>query len=545
MRQKLRRFFSVVYYNLRTRQKLFIGYLLAVMLPCLLMTALFYYYLHSSVLDTDIRSVHTMSRQAATWLDSAFQQAHSITNSLLLNFDFNEILDSCNRDNNYFQKRGNIIKLSHIKTTLQEYKAVHRTCFYFSDSVIEANRDTLFFLSEIEREGLLQSIVQEPGDQLWTVFANERRIMGGGETLSMLQPLFNPEDMSETIGFIRVDYLQNELKRQIENFLPTARSTGFLVDRSGGILSRGGPCDKDGGLPVPFGGLVEGREPDEPFYTCLDAFGEKTLVCINPVPASGMYLIFLTPFCEIERSDSLLLVLAGVLMVLEALITLCFGGFLCMSLARSSDLQLRLLYSQLNPHFLYNTLDIINWQAISLDVPEIYQPLQALSRLYKLTLNKGSAYISVKDELDHIRLYVQLQNLRFQNGIRLQTDYSPEVLNLRILNMLLQPIVENAIVHGILERPEQSGTITITARLGKNDLVFCVEDDGVGIPPQLLSKIQGSPYQSDGYGMQNIRERIRIAYGRGYGISIQSLPGMGTRVVLTLPAEHGRAKPGE
>ena len=127
MRQKLRRFFSVVYYNLRTRQKLFIGYLLAVMLPCLLMTALFYYYLHSSVLDTDIRSVHTMSRQAATWLDSAFQQARSITNSLLLNFDFNEILDSCNRDNNYFQKRGNIIKLSHIKTTLQEYKAVHRT----------------------------------------------------------------------------------------------------------------------------------------------------------------------------------------------------------------------------------------------------------------------------------------------------------------------------------------------------------------------------------------------------------------------------------
>ena len=179
------------------------------------------------------------------------------------------------------------------------------------------------------------------------------------------------------------------------------------------------------------------------------------------------------------------------------------------------------------------------------DAPEIYQPLQALSRLYKLTLNKGSAYISVKDELDHIRLYVQLQNLRFQNGIRLQTDYSPEVLNLCILNMLLQPIVENAIVHGILERPEQPGTITITARLDKNDLVFCVEDDGVGIPPQLLSKIQGSPYQSEGYGMQNIRERIRIAYGRGYGISIQSLPGMGTRVVLTLPAEHGRAKPGE
>ncbi len=548
MKQKLRRFFSVVYYNLRTRQKLFIGYLLAVMLPCLLMTALFYYYLHGSVLDTDIYSVYTLSRQAASGLDSALQQARSITNVLLLNFDFNEILESCNRDNDYFEKRGNIIKLSHLKTTLQEYEAVHRTCFYFSDSVIEANRDTLFFLSEIYRDNLLEDIAREPGDQFWTIFTNERRIMGGGETLSMMQPLFNPEDMTQTVGFIRVDYLQEDLRKRIESFLPTARSRGFLVDRRGDVLSRGGPEGGEGGLPVPLQELLAGREDGEHFYACMDALGEKTLVCVNPVPAGGMSLVFFTPFCEIERSDSLLLVLAGILMVTEALITLCFGGFLCMSLARSSDLQLRLLYSQLNPHFLYNTLDIINWQAIRLDAPEIYQPLQALSRLYKLTLNKGSTNISVKDELEHIRLYIQLQNLRFQNGIRLQTDYSPEVMDLCILNMLLQPIVENAVVHGILERPEQSGTITITARLSKGCLVFCVEDDGVGIPPQVLAKIQGSPYQSEGYGMQNIRERIRIAYGRAYGISIQSLPGMGTRVELTLPAERpgfSRPEPGE
>ena len=540
MKRKVKHFFTAIIYSIHTRQKLFLCYLLAVLTPCILTGVLFYSFLSGSMLETNSFSIYTSTQQTAGRLDSAFQQASAIANALLLNSGFNEVMESCDKDNDAFAKRRNIVKLSKLMPALREYDDVYRTGFYFAPNVIEANEESLFFLADINTEEIRREMVRQSGSACWTTFDQSGRLGNSGAVVSMLRPLYNPNDMTEVVGFIRVDYKKDRITQWITECLPSRNSQGFLIDGGGNIFGcgPGGDGNPDRAeLPATLEDILSG-ESGGSYYKYSEAPGEKSLLCVHRIPASGMFLAVFTPVREIESTMPLLLIAIGVLIVLEIIIILFFGGALCSSIARSKDLQLRLLYSQLNPHFLYNTLDVINWKAINLNAPEIYQPIQVLSRFYKLTLNKGSVYISVRDELDHIRLYVQLQNLRFQDKIRLRTDYAAEAMDLRIMNMLLQPIVENAVVHGILEKPEGSGIISVTARLDRDRLIFSIEDDGVGIPPEKLAHIWDEDKESSGYGMWNVQERIRIAYGSAYGISIQSHPGMGTRTTLTLPVRR-------
>lgn len=543
MKRNMKHFFSAILYSLNTRQKLFVCYLLAVLMPCILTAVLFYSYLSDSMLKTDSFSIYTSTQQTAGRVDSAFQQADAIANVLLLNSGFNEVLESNGKENDAFAKRKNILKLSRLKPPLQEYDDVYRTGFYFNSNVIEANGESLFFVSDIDTEKIFREMIRHSGNAYWTSFEQSGRLGNAGAVISMLRPLYNPNDMTEVVGFIRVDYLKDRIARWIRDCLPSQNSLGFLINGSGNIFSfgcKGNLSANQAELPLPVEELLSRKDEESSYYTYSKTSAGNTLLCVHSVPSSDMFLVVVTPVHEIENTAPFLLIIIGMLIVMEIIIILCFGGALCSSIVRSKDIQLLLLYSQLNPHFLYNTLDVINWKAIKLNAPEIYQPIQVLSRFYKLTLNGGSTDISVRDELDHIRLYVQLQNLRFQDKIRLRTDYAAEVMDLRILNMLLQPIVENAAVHGILEKPEGSGTISVTARVDRDRLIFSIEDDGVGIPPEKLAHIWDENGESNGYGIWNVQERIRIAYGRAYGVSIQSHPGIGTRATLTLPVRKDK-----
>ncbi|NBD24932.1 cache domain-containing sensor histidine kinase [Paenibacillus glycinis] len=203
------------------------------------------------------------------------------------------------------------------------------------------------------------------------------------------------------------------------------------------------------------------------------------------------------------------------------------------------NLELKALQAQINPHFLYNTLEMINWKAIDNDVPDIAVISQSLAKFYKLSLNKGKDIVAVEDEINHIRAYVQIQNLRFDNKIKLDVRVAPELYACDILKLILQPLVENAIIHGILEaRNSQEGTITVTGRLERGEIVLTVRDDGVGMPSeQAESLLAGGIADPDvqGYGIRNIDHRIKLCYGQEYGLAYRSSPGDGTEVEIRIP----------
>ena len=206
------------------------------------------------------------------------------------------------------------------------------------------------------------------------------------------------------------------------------------------------------------------------------------------------------------------------------------------------NLELKALQAQINPHFLYNSLDLVNCTAISRNVPEISRMVNALGQFYRLSLSNGREVISLSEELKHAKLYVEIQNLRFENRIAAEWDTDPSADCCQIIKIVLQPLIENAILHGIFEKPSKSGRLKVQVRRLDDGIRIFVEDDGVGMDAATLlasfSKAAAPEGTTafGGYGIRNIQERLVLAYGAPYGLSCSSRPGKGTVVTLFIPA---------
>lgn len=209
--------------------------------------------------------------------------------------------------------------------------------------------------------------------------------------------------------------------------------------------------------------------------------------------------------------------------------------------------ELKALQAQINPHFLYNTLNTITWQAADQGADEISILSNSLGKFFRLSLSKGAEVIPVRDEAEHVKSYLSIQEIRYADKMTYDIDIPEEILEKRILKLVLQPLVENAIYHGIKPK-EGMGHIKIRAALTEASVIrFVVEDDGMGIPPEKLTAINYGLKEAitdyrDGYGIYNVNERIRLYYGRDYGLCYESGEGHYTRAILTVPAEKKEAE---
>ncbi|WP_276357085.1 cache domain-containing sensor histidine kinase [Cohnella caldifontis] len=192
---------------------------------------------------------------------------------------------------------------------------------------------------------------------------------------------------------------------------------------------------------------------------------------------------------------------------------------------KEKEAELRALQAQIKPHFLYNTLDSIYWMARLKKTEEAAAMALALSESFKLSLNKGRETIPVYKELKHIEHYMTIQNIRYNGRFRYVTDVDPSIMGFEMLKLILQPLVENAIYHG-LEPKMGEGSIRIEGRLDGDFLCFTVEDDGVG-----MEDVQQT---EQGYGLRNVRERLTLYYGPSSSFRVTSKPGMGTRIDLRI-----------
>lgn len=170
------------------------------------------------------------------------------------------------------------------------------------------------------------------------------------------------------------------------------------------------------------------------------------LSCVESIANADMYLVYLIPESSITHSNLVNYSWQFLLMLVEIVIVMLLTATLAITAINSRNNRLKLLNQQINPHFLYNALDMINWKAINSKMPEIYQPIQKLSRFYKLTLNHGLDFITLREEFDQLRLYLELQDSRFGNRISYSLHMPEELSDCVVLHMVLQPVVENAIL---------------------------------------------------------------------------------------------------
>lgn len=199
------------------------------------------------------------------------------------------------------------------------------------------------------------------------------------------------------------------------------------------------------------------------------------------------------------------------------------------------------LQAQINPHFLYNTLDIIVWQIENEKQSEAVHTVTALARFFRLSLGKGKNIVTVKDEIDHVKNYLMIQHMRFKNKFDYEFDIAEDVLELPSLKLMLQPLVENAIYHG-MEFMDGDGLIMVKAWREKNELYLSVADNGLGMTEDkvemiLTGKSTSGNGRGSGIGVKNVNERIKLYFGEAYGLTIDSEPDEGTTVIIHLPAK--------
>lgn len=201
--------------------------------------------------------------------------------------------------------------------------------------------------------------------------------------------------------------------------------------------------------------------------------------------------------------------------------------------------EFELLQAQINPHFLYNTLDAIVWLAEAGEQKKVVNMVGSLSEFFRRSLNQGKDIVSVKEELQHVRSYLEIQQVRYQDILEYELQVPETLHNYLIPKITLQPLVENALYHGIKNK-RGVGKITITGYKEENVFFLRIEDNGIGITPERLEQVQNGINGKEAtgkaiYGLYNVNERIRLNFGEVYGIAVESSYGEWSRVQVILP----------
>ena len=200
------------------------------------------------------------------------------------------------------------------------------------------------------------------------------------------------------------------------------------------------------------------------------------------------------------------------------------------------EAELKALQAQINPHFLYNTLSLINWKALAAGEEDISRMTLAMSTFYRTALNRGRNVLQVEAELSNTRAYLEIQSMLHDGDFDYEIEVQPEILQCESLNLILQPLVENAIHHGIEEKTDGRGKISVRGWKEDNCVWFMVEDNGVGMEQKVADKIL--TMESKGYGVRNVDERIRLCYGEKYAMKVESVVGKGTKMTIHFPAKQ-------
>ncbi|MDQ0230743.1 sensor histidine kinase [Metabacillus malikii] len=205
---------------------------------------------------------------------------------------------------------------------------------------------------------------------------------------------------------------------------------------------------------------------------------------------------------------------------------------------RQKEIKLKMMASQINPHFLFNTLESIRMKAFMKGEKDIAMVVKQLGKLMRKSLEVGGNTIPLRNEIEMVRCYLEIQKFRYENRLNYQLSVDPNTEEIPIYPLIIQPLVENAVIHGLEDR-EDGGTVTVSTHLDESNLLVTVEDNGSGIQPEKLSSIQEmllNPNELDGnrIGLLNVHNRLRLSYGDDSGLKITSTVGKGTKIQFTI-----------
>ena len=430
-------------------------------------------------------------------------------------------------------------------------------------------------------------------------YRRDYQTLGSREVLSFCRRLNDVNHLTRSLGLIRIDIAEAAVASLYKGTTLGRTGSIFIADDRGRILSHADPSflgQRVANDPVFSSAFSRGGDG----YRRIVSYGVDVLVASHRSTDRPLVFVSVVPFAELthDADQAGLLILVSLLLALALAVLVVWAIarritdpihalIIQMQLVEEGDLdarvevrsqnelgilgrsfnqmtaklktlidevytsqivrreaELKALQAQINPHFLYNTLDVIYWTARMEQAPKTAEVVQALAKLFKLGLNHGDEMTTVARELEHLESYLFLQGIRFDQPPAVIIDVDPVLKECTTTKLMLQPLVENAYVHGLvgLDRP---GSIRVTGRAQVRSagevLVFTVEDDGVGMPPERIAEVLNAEVEPrDSYGIKNVDESIRLAFGLEFGLSITSSVGQGTKVTVVIPRTVGR-----
>ncbi|MCD9026196.1 cache domain-containing sensor histidine kinase [Cohnella silvisoli] len=580
---------------LKLHQKWMLAIFSLIVVPLVVYTYLSYTKMADLAKSQTIQLAEQTTQNTASELGFLTASSINALDFLSLDRSMNEMLSREPANNDIPLQLRDYANIVNFANTLQRNKDFYRIRLYVHDDFVYANDHiNLFGMSQASREQWGNELIHSGQTAYWFVPGKGEQSGGTPPLVSVVRRMLNLDNFTLMIGISRIDILQSTLTDKLTRTKITDTGLVYLQNARGQIIARSDPeRGSDGILDAKEWQSLPANE-----WNTRHIGNKSVMLSHRAIGKSDWMLVTVIPVNEVLAGitalrDQLIAILLSIVLIayflayltskagtkkikylikrmkrvqsgdLNVIITR-YGkdeigelvenfNFMILKLTglmnehiqlgielRSADL--RTLQAQINPHFLYNSLDLINCTAIEHKVPDITTMVKALTKYYKLGLSKGMNIVSLESELEHVKAYVQIMNMRYTDAIKLAIEVDSPLLSCRIPKITLQPLVENAILHGILEKAEKRGTIRITGKQDRAAVYLYIEDDGVGMDAERLSTLldydhQDPNHSDNGFGVKNTHDRLRLAYGDSYGLGIKSEHGKGTSVEIRFPSD--------
>lgn len=588
--------------NIPLRRKIVLSYFFFVFLLVGILAVSIYTFTSASIIRQNTFSLAQSFHQANSYLTYKLNGISSSSDMLIYNVTLNSILSKASSRYSSMNQMADSKTILSLLKNMEENEDIKRARIYVPDSISYSdNNVNICSFSQARSADWWGPLFEKKGIHLFvgndmledTPYLNQNRI-------ALIRAMYSQEDYSRLAFILRLDIPLSTIEEILNSANYTSDSVTLLLDKEDNMVA--GSIHSDNS---PVGGYEMEEifslhpKPDE--VTAVTLGARKYMMLMAEIKGTGWNMLTLVPYGSFTLAvTSLVKILLAASLIIMALAYVVSKPIaytitkridaLCRYMQKSKDGELmeipeviykdeigilyenynfmisrirnllsenykmgtelksaefKALQSQINPHFLYNTLDMISWLSYQDKSEEISSVVYALARFYKISLNKGSYIVPISDEINHVTYYMEIQDLRFSGNVHFITDMPPELLQFSIPKITLQPIVENALFHGILEKKDKAGTIILSGSRDGEDLCLTIEDNGIGIPSKQLNllldpKAGGNPFQNSGshYGLRNIDNRIKLQYGERYGLSFESIEDIGTKVHILLPAVH-------
>ena len=579
-------------HNMKLFQKFVLTYCILLIIPILIISSYAYAKLSNIITDNFLNSASESFEQSLDYMNYTVYKIFDTSNTIVVN---NTVTDILTHDAEEYPLTEQIYDFSNLQSYLCSFENnldIKKINLYINDGLIYSSENVSFFkASSLEKTKAEDCIVNTNARFIWGPmwYLNESTV---NDTLFLLKSIKNPDDLSEDIGFLRIDFRKSIIQDIIDKINPLDDVFSFVINSDNKIIASSRDLkDLYDNSSIDLELIKSAAQfsnqlttfDDGKFYLQSAAIDKTDWYMVNVLPKSSILSTIKTQrnylFIIVILTIIMAIILAAYLVkvinkrlfqVIDGMRQVPNGHLNNYIENDSSDevgelidnynymiskmsvlideqyklgkevknAELKALQSQINPHFLYNTLDMINWMAQKNMNKEISIAVKNLAKFYKLSLNKGKDIVTIKDEVEHSKLYVNLQNMRYDNRITLITKLDESLMNCSIPKITFQPIIENSINHGILGRGMENGSILISGYISQNNLIIQISDDGIGIEKEVLPLIlkeNNLQTKGSGYGLKNINQRIKLLYGESYGLSFTSNYGFGTTVEITLP----------